>query len=138
MLERNIVYDILTLEDLNMRIGVRIMSKTKKRVITILVIVLLIIGFFPHSEYISKDGGSVYYDSILLGVYKIHRIYSDQEAFDLKNKLRDEADTLTPSEIYNINKEIDEHEGYIVGTQVRFLIFIIYDDCERVPRYKNR
>lgn len=132
MLEGNVVYDILTLEDLNMRIGVRIMSKTKKKVITILVVVLLIIGFFPFSKYHSKDGGSVYYDSILWGVYKIHSRYIETEAYDLKSKLRDEADTLTSYEISKINKEIDKHEGYIVGTQVRILFFIVYDDCEKV------
>lgn len=107
-------------------------KKVWKVVKTILIVVLLIIGLYP-TEYLIKDGGTVSYEAILYGVTRVHHIYIDEVSFELHNKLVDEADTLTPDEKNAIEEEIrKEHEGYIIGTRIRILFFVVYDDTEVV------
>lgn len=46
----------------------------KKRTITIIIVVLLIVLLFPI-RYRLKDGGSIVYKSITYQVTKVHRLY---------------------------------------------------------------
>lgn len=78
----------------------------KKKIIIIAIVVILLVLLVPIKSVL-KDGGTVEYNAVLYSVIK-------------RNAMWDEEGV----------------SGSLVGTEIRVLFFVIYDDVEFVPDHE--
>ena len=81
------------------------MNAKKKRVLTVLAVIIAIVLLIPFPIHY-KDGGTVDYEAVLYTVRKEHSI---------------------------AGAPLEDEEGYYIGTRVRVLFWTVYDNVRFIP-----